>query len=162
MEVTHIDGRPVGEVLEHDLYPYLFASTPQARDFWAYPVLLNRPLGTRVSLGVRDLDGTARAVMLTRVRLDPGTFSAAEGFLIPLHYNRRATLVAQPVSGSTSQPLSISLTGGCPAFICTRWDTYPDGREFGRCRGDAGCGGIPDPGGDSRGLVVGRQGPDSG
>jgi len=286
MEVTHIDGRPVGEVLEHDLYPYLFASTPQGRDAWAYPVLLNGPRGAKVSLGVRDLDGTARTVILTREQLDaklleglppplgtmmsarrgpkgeklpwgppkreprefpdgivyfpldsfmsdeivkdfdglferisrakglildvrengggqmeigysiigyltdkpltgsrwktrqhlpsfsgwgqkdgwyeggpetvqpvegkkpflgpvvvligPGTFSAAEDFLIPLHCGHRATLVGQLTSGSSGQPLPMSLSGGGTAFICTKWDTYPDGREF------AGVGVIPD------------------
>ena len=286
MEVTHIDGRPVGEVLEHDLYPYLFASTPQARDAWAYPVLLNGPRDSKVSLGVRDADGTARTVILTREQMDPklaaalppplgtmvsarrgpqgqelpfapprreprefpdgimyvpldsfisdeivkhfdalferisranglildvrengggssdigsaiigyltdrpltgsrwktrqhlpsfsawgqedgwyeggsqtvqpvegkrpflgpvvvligpGTFSAAEDFLIPLHYNHRATLVGQLTSGSTGQPLSIGLPGGGTAFICTKWDTYPDGREF------VGVGVMPD------------------
>lgn len=72
------------------------------------------------------------------VLIGPGTFSAAEDFLIPLHYNHRATLVGQPTSGSTGQPLSISLPGGGTAFICTKWDTYPDGREF------VGIGVMPD------------------
>lgn len=286
MEVTHIDGRPVREVLEHDLYPYLFASTPQARETWAYPVLLNGTRGTKISLGIRDLDGTTRTVILMREQLDaklaaalppplgtmvsarrgpqgqelpwgppkreprefpdgivyvplvsfasdeivkrfdalferisrakglildvrengggqldiayaiigyltdgpltgsrwktrqhqpsfsawgqkdgwyeggpetvqpvegrkpflgpvvvltgPGTFSAAEDFLIPLHYGHRATLVGQRTSGSTGQPLSLSLPGGGTAFICTKWDTYPDGREF------VGIGVMPD------------------
>jgi len=65
----------VREVLEHDLYPYLFASTQQARDAWSYPVLLNGPRGTKVSLGVRGLDSTARTVTLTREPLD-ATFAA--------------------------------------------------------------------------------------
>lgn len=288
VEVTHVDGRPVREVLEHDLYPYLFASTPQARDAWAYPVLLNGPRGTKVSLRVRDLDSTARTVTLTREPLDatfaaalpkpplgtmvslmrgpqgqklpwerrpkreppelpdgimyvpldsfvsdeivkhfdalferisharglildvrengggntsigyaiigyltdrpltgsrwktrqhlpsdsasgkkdgwyeggpwtvqpvegkkpflgpvvvligPGTFSGAEDFLIPLHSSQRATLVGQRTGGSTGQPLIISLPGGYMASICTKWDTYPDGREF------VGVGVIPD------------------
>jgi carboxyl-terminal processing protease len=294
MEITHIDERPVKEVLEQELYPYLFASTPQARDAWSYPMLLNGPPGTKVQLKIRNLDNTVKTVTLTREPVDatfaavfpkpylgtlisllrteysvffpqgqklpweyrparkprelpdgiiyvpidsfasdeivkhfnalfeqishakglildvrengggnsdtayaiisyltdrplkasqwktrqhmpsfyarrqkdewykggpeivqpikgkkpylgpvvvligPGTYSAAEDFLIPLHQSHRATLVGQRTNGSTGQPIIINLPASGMASICTKWDTYSDGREF------IGVGVIPD------------------
>jgi len=66
-----------------------------------------------------------------------GTVSAAEDFLIPLHASGRATLVGGRTAGTTGQPLIIKFPGGAAA-ICTKWDSYPDGREF------VGVGVIPD------------------
>ncbi len=68
----------------------------------------------------------------------PGTISAAEDFLIPLHAGKRAVLVGEKTAGTTGQPLFIKLPGGGKARICTKRDTYPDGREF------VGVGVIPD------------------
>jgi carboxyl-terminal processing protease len=70
MEITHIDGRPVSAVLQ-DLDPYLCVSTPQARDAWVYPVLLDGPAGSRVALGVRDPQGEVRAITLLREPITP-------------------------------------------------------------------------------------------
>ena len=67
-----------------------------------------------------------------------GTGSAAEDFLIPLHYAHRATLVGERTSGSTGQSISVQLPGGDRAIVCAKRDTYPDGREF------VGIGVIPD------------------
>jgi C-terminal processing protease CtpA/Prc len=72
------------------------------------------------------------------VLVGPGTFSAAEDFLIPLHSSGRATLVGEPTAGSTGQPLVIKLPGRRHARVCTKWDTYSDGREF------VGVGVLPD------------------
>lgn len=72
-------------------------------------------------------------VVLTNV----GTVSAAEDFLVPLHASGRATLVGGRTAGTTGQPLIIKFPGG-GAAICTKWDSYPDGREF------VGVGVIPD------------------
>jgi len=38
--------------------------------------------------------------------------------------------VIQKSFGSTGQPMSFKLPGGAWARICTKKDTYPDGREF--------------------------------
>ncbi|MHC4738152.1 MAG: S41 family peptidase, partial [Planctomycetota bacterium] len=51
----------------------------------------------------------------------------------------RATIVGQKSGGSTGQPLQFSfLDGKIRGRICTKRDTYPDGREF------VGVGIIPD------------------
>ena len=67
------------------------------------------------------------------------TFSAAEDFVVPLHAAGRATIVGQKSRGSTGQPLQFSfLDGKIRGRVCTKRDTYPDGREF------VGVGVIPD------------------
>jgi len=261
VEVTHIDGRSVHDILDQDIYLYISASTHQGRDLAAYGKLLEGPKGTRVSLVVRGIDGATRTVTLTRrseneqmpwrnrpileyqdlsegivyvalnsfrsdkvvkqfdkifekvqqakglildvrengggttrneligflidkpvkgsrwrtrqympvfrasgkeekwyegghslweprgersflgpvvVLIGPRTASAAEDFLIPLHESGRATLVGEKTAGTTGQPLYIRLPGGGGARICTKRETYPDGREF------VGIGIVPD------------------
>lgn len=259
-EITHVDGRSVKEILEHDIYPYICASTAQSRDLQAYPKLLQGEYGTQAKLRIKSLDGGEREVTLARgyyrsqrrregfvfrqldsalayVNLDSfgsdqivekfdevfdqvgqskgliidvrengggststgyaiisyltdktlegsrwktrqympafrawgrpekwhegqhdpilphkegfflgpvvvligaSTCSAAEDFVVALHAGGRATLVGQKTRGSTGQPLRIDLPGGARARICTKRDTYPDGREF------VGVGIIPD------------------
>jgi C-terminal processing protease CtpA/Prc len=58
------------------------------------------------------------------------TGSAAEDFLIYADALDQATYVGRPSTGSTGQPLHFKLPGGGGARICTKRDTYPDGREF--------------------------------
>ncbi len=260
-EVTHVDSRAVETILQEDLYPFISASTPQARDRKAYAELLDGPLDSQVTVSLREPDGTVHLAALTRrsprrwrpwspmvehrpmseqvtyialrsfgssevvkqfdevlgkigqarglildvrengggssnigyqiigrlidkplassrwktrqympafrawgrpekwyegthgmveprgddpflgpvvVLVGPGTVSSAEDFLIPLHASGRATLVGERTAGTTGQPLFIKLPGGGGARICTKRDTYPDGREF------VGVGVIPD------------------
>jgi carboxyl-terminal processing protease len=66
------------------------------------------------------------------------TASAAEDLLIYLDPLEHITYVGEPTCGSTGQPLLIDLPGGGRARICTKRDTYPDGRDF------VGCGIEPD------------------
>ena len=68
----------------------------------------------------------------------PATFSAAEDFVVPLHASKRAMIVGERTGGSSGQPLQIELPVGGHARVCTKRDTYPDGREF------VGVGVIPD------------------
>ncbi len=73
------------------------------------------------------------------VLIGPETNSAAEDFVVPLHAAGRATIVGQKSRGSTGQPLQFSfLDGKIRGRVCTKRDTYPDGREF------VGVGIIPD------------------
>ena len=59
-----------------------------------------------------------------------GTCSSAEDMLICFDAVGRATIVGTPSCGSTGQPLVFDLPGGGEGRICTRWCTYPDGKEF--------------------------------
>ena len=58
------------------------------------------------------------------------TGSAAEDFLIYADKVPHFTKVGQPTYGSTGQPLFFDLPGGGSARVCTKRDTYPDGRDF--------------------------------
>ncbi|MYN01387.1 hypothetical protein GTP41_04655 [Pseudoduganella sp. DS3] len=58
------------------------------------------------------------------------TFSAAEDFAVAFDGMQRGALVGEPTGGSTGQPLFIKLPGGGAARICTKLDTYADGRAF--------------------------------
>lgn len=68
----------------------------------------------------------------------PRTGSAAEDFVVAFQTSERGKVIGQKTRGSTGQPLTIKLPGGGGARICTKRDTYPDGREF------VGIGVIPD------------------
>ncbi len=69
---------------------------------------------------------------------DHPTASAAEDFLIYLDKRPNLTKVGRPTNGSTGQPTPIELPGGGGARVCTKRDTYPDGRDF------VGVGVLPD------------------
>jgi|GEM_PF-316443 len=60
----------------------------------------------------------------------PATASAAEDFVVAFQTSKRGQVVGRRTLGSTGQPLTIQLPGGGGARICTKRDTYPDGREF--------------------------------
>ncbi|MES2265810.1 MAG: S41 family peptidase [Bacteroidota bacterium] len=67
------------------------------------------------------------------------TASAAEDFLIILSTLKgRATVMGQRSYGSTGQPMPLALPALSQSRICTKRDTYPDGRDF------VGLGVIPD------------------
>lgn len=258
-EITHIDSRPVEEILTNDLYPYVAASTVQQKELQVYPQLARGEPATKATMRIRDSEGTEREVRLTRgyysfpheekpflrdlpgeivlislnsfdsdgtiqqfegafdkvlaakglildlrdngggnsgigyailkklidkpvagsrwktrrylpafrawgrkeewhegdhgtiepskgpryqgpvvVLTGPATASAAEDFVVAFQTSARGKVVGRRTLGSTGQPLTIKLPGGGGARICTKWDTYPDGREF------VGTGCIPD------------------
>ncbi len=58
------------------------------------------------------------------------TASAAEDFLVSMDYLNRAIFVGENSFGSTGQPFLFKLPGGGSARVCTKRDSYPDGREF--------------------------------
>lgn len=58
------------------------------------------------------------------------TYSAAEDFMVAYDAMRRGLIVGEPTGGSTGQPLMFSLPGGGGARVCTKADTYADGRTW--------------------------------
>lgn len=64
------------------------------------------------------------------VLIGPNTCSAAEDFVVAFDILKRGRLIGQTTSGSTGQPMVIALPGGMAARVCTKRDTYPDGKEF--------------------------------
>jgi C-terminal processing protease CtpA/Prc len=71
-----------------------------------------------------------RLVVPTVVLQEHATFSAAEDFLVAIDAIPHITTVGRPSGGSTGQPLMFELPGGGWAAICSKRDTYPDGRDF--------------------------------
>jgi carboxyl-terminal processing protease len=65
-----------------------------------------------------------------RVLTSSATFSAAEDFAVAFDSMRRGVLVGGATGGSTGQPLFIKLPGGGQARICTKADTYADGKVW--------------------------------
>ena len=59
-----------------------------------------------------------------------GTYSAAEDFMVAYEGMQRGPIVGGATGGSTGQPLFVQLPGGGMARICTKADTYPDGRAW--------------------------------
>jgi len=60
----------------------------------------------------------------------PGTFSAAEDFLVPLKYSKRALLVGEKTAGSTGNPIAVALPCGGTFRVVSKRDIFPDGTEF--------------------------------
>jgi carboxyl-terminal processing protease len=72
------------------------------------------------------------------VLTDYPTASAAEDFLIALDGVKTVTRVGRKTYGSTGQPIPVFLPGNIQGRVCTKRDTFPDGRDF------VGVGVIPD------------------
>ncbi|MBL7793646.1 MAG: hypothetical protein JNK77_15065 [Saprospiraceae bacterium] len=73
---------------------------------------------------------TKRIVVPTVILIGNATASAAEDFLIYAHGQKHFTLMGEKTFGSTGQPYLFSLPGGGNARVCTKKDTYPNGKEF--------------------------------
>lgn len=72
----------------------------------------------------------ARIVVPTVLLIGHNTASAAEDFLIYADNQEHMIKIGEPTFGSTGQPMMFELPGGGSARICTKEDTYPDGRKF--------------------------------
>jgi carboxyl-terminal processing protease len=65
-------------------------------------------------------------VMLT----SPRTYSAGEDMAVVFTQAHRGKTIGEPTGGSTGQPLTFKLPGGGAARVCTKHDSFADGREF--------------------------------
>lgn len=71
-----------------------------------------------------------RIVVPTVLLIGHNTASAAEDFLIFADKQKHMIKIGEPTYGSTGQPFFFDMPGGGSARVCTKKDTYPDGREF--------------------------------
>lgn len=71
-----------------------------------------------------------RIIVPTVVLIGHNTASAAEDFLIYADNQKHFTKIGEPTFGSTGQPFLFDLPNGGIARICTKKDTYPNGKEF--------------------------------
>ena len=83
-----------------------------------------------LGLGDRNLLRKSRIVVPTTILIGHNTASAAEDFLIYADNQKHMIKIGEPTFGSTGQPLMFDLPNGGKARVCTKKDTYPDGREF--------------------------------
>lgn len=65
-EILKIDGKNVREILEEEIYPYIFASTDQWRDNKAFRYLLRGPENSEINLRIKIIEGNQRDIVLTR------------------------------------------------------------------------------------------------
>lgn len=71
-----------------------------------------------------------KIVVPTVILVSHNTASAAEDFLIAADNQKHMVKMGENSFGSTGQPFQFELPGGGAARVCTKKDTYPDGREF--------------------------------
>ncbi len=71
-----------------------------------------------------------RVVVPTAILIGHNTASAAEDFLIYADNQKHMIKIGTNSFGSTGQPFVFDMPGGGSARVCTKKDTYPDGREF--------------------------------
>ncbi len=76
-------------------------------------------------------DITAKKIIIpTVILISHNTASAAEDFLISADNQKHMVKIGENSFGSTGQPFLFDMPGGGSARVCTKKDTYPDGREF--------------------------------
>lgn len=83
-----------------------------------------------LGIGDRNLLKKSRIVVPTVILIGHETASAAEDFLIYADNQKHMTTIGEPTYGSTGQALRFNLPNGGGARVCTKKDTYPDGRVF--------------------------------
>jgi C-terminal processing protease CtpA/Prc len=71
-----------------------------------------------------------KIVIPTVILIGHATASSAEDFLIYADNQKHMIKMGENTFGSTGQPYTFDLPGGGKARVCTKKDTYPDGREF--------------------------------
>jgi len=71
-----------------------------------------------------------RIIVPTVILIGHNTASAAEDFLIYADKQKHMIKIGEPTFGSTGQPFLFELPNGGNARVCTKKDTYPDGRKF--------------------------------
>lgn len=97
-----------------------FADAAKMGELWFYGppgIVMPRSLADQYSGPV---------VVLTNAR----TYSAAENFTALFQINRRGKTIGEATGGSTGQPVFFQLPGGGTGAVVTKWDLYPDGKEF--------------------------------
>jgi len=77
-----------------------------------------------------EIADVEKVVIPTVILISRETSAAAESFLVYASSAKHITLIGEPTFGSTGQPLDIELPGGGHAKICTKRETFADGRDF--------------------------------
>jgi C-terminal processing protease CtpA/Prc len=84
----------------------------------------------RFPIGSVEPDTAHRFSGPVALLISPRTFSAGEDMAVVFAQAHRGKIIGEPTGGSTGQPLMFKLPGGGIARVCTKHDTFADGREF--------------------------------
>jgi carboxyl-terminal processing protease len=109
---------------------------PSATSSWSSPEYVpafrswGRAPATHTEKGLPIRPAAKRYAGPVAVLIGPRTFSAAEDFAVAFELSGRGPLIGEATGGSTGNPISLRLPGGGFARICSKRDTYPDGRAF--------------------------------
>jgi C-terminal processing protease CtpA/Prc len=133
-----IDVRNNGGGTSDEGYRVLATLTgkPFATDKWSTRQYLptfrawQRKMPDYSDVGFWPSDAAHQYAKPVRVLTSASTFSSAEDFAAAYATMKRGALVGETTGGSTGQPLIIRLPGGGSARICTKRDTYSDGRPW--------------------------------
>ena len=77
-----------------------------------------------------DLPKEERLVIPTAILVGHGTASTSEDFLIAAENQKHMIRIRKESNGSTGQPMHFDFPGGGSLRLCSKKDTYPDGRIF--------------------------------
>lgn len=77
-----------------------------------------------------EIDNKDKLVIPTVILISRETAKAAEDFLVYADGVKHFKTIGEPTFGSTGQPLLIDLPGGGSAKICSKRETFADGRDF--------------------------------
>ena len=79
---------------------------------------------------IKPIEGKQKYLKPVVLLTGAKTYSAAEDLTVAFDVAKRGIKIGQATGGSTGQPLFFDLTKNGFARICTKKDTYPDGKEF--------------------------------
>ena len=79
---------------------------------------------------IKPIEGKQKYLKPVVLLMSAKTYSAAEDLTVAFDVAKRGIKIGQATGGSTGQPLFFDLTKNGFARICTKKDTYPDGKEF--------------------------------
>lgn len=77
-----------------------------------------------------QVDINDKLVITTAILISRDTAKAAEDFLVYADGVKHFKTIGEPTFGSTGQPLMLDLPGGLSVKICTKRETFADGRDF--------------------------------
>ncbi len=77
-----------------------------------------------------EITSKDKLVIPTVILISRATAKAAEDFLVYADGVKHFKTIGEPTFGSTGQPLLVELPGGGSAKICSKRETFADGRDF--------------------------------
>ena len=90
----------------------------------------NEPWYVEQGYDIEPLKGVNIYTRPVNLLVDESTFSAAEDFTMAFMTIGRGKVIGRKTAGSTGSAIMIKMPQNSLAFVCTKKDYFPDGREF--------------------------------